>query len=119
MRSSTIVLAIGLLASPLALLANPAGAPMTNSLTDLVQYTPAPPDQTIHGRPLTDAPVSNLPPLGVAPVDRAAGPGSRDLSAGPVNATPFSAAPTSNLAAGSPATPNGTAAGVATPSLGK
>jgi hypothetical protein len=123
MRSSTLVLTIGMLASPLALLANPQSGPMTDGLVQMAQAT-AParqsaPDQSINGRPLLDAPVPDALPQGVAPADRAAGAGSRDLTAGPVNATPFSAAPTSGAQAGSPATPNGTPGGDVTPNLGR
>jgi hypothetical protein len=122
MRSSTLVLTIGMLASPLALLANPQNGQMTDGLFQMAQVTvPAQtaPDQSINGRPLADAPVSNLTAPGVSPVNRAAGPGSRDLTAGPVNSTPFSAAPTSALQAGSPGSPNGSAGGDVTPNLGR
>jgi hypothetical protein len=123
MRSSTLVLTIGLLASPLALLAKPQSEPMTNGSVQLAQATirsgQNAPDQSVNGRPLLDAPVPDTVPLGVSPANRAASAGSRDLTAGPVNATPFSAAPTSALQAGSPATPNGTAGGDATPNLGR
>jgi hypothetical protein len=119
MRSSTIVLAVGLLASPLALVDNPQSSDMTTGLAQLVQYaTGAPEQRVIGGRPLTDAPRAEPLP-GVAPVDRVAGPGSRSLNAGPVNALPFSAAPLSNAAAGSPGSPNGTPGDIATPNLGR
>jgi hypothetical protein len=123
MRSSTFVLTVGLLTAPLALLGSPQTAPMTDGVMQLAQNTvrnsQSAPDQSINGRPLTDAPTSDLVPLGVSPANRAAAAGSRDLTAGPVNATPFSAGPTSALQAGSPATPNGTAQGDATPNLGR
>ena len=122
MQSSTIVLTIGLLTAPVALLANPQVGPMTNGLEELAQNTiprtATAPDQSINGRPLEPAPVPGPPP-GVPPVERAAGPGSRDLVAGPVNSTPFSAGPESNMQAGSPATPNGRPGDVATPALGR
>jgi len=123
MRSSTLLLTVGLLAAPLALLDNPQTGPMTDELMQLAQNTvtnsQAAPDQSINGRPLLDAPVPDAVPLGVSPANRAAAAGSRDLTAGPVNATPFSAGPTSALQSGSPATPNGTAQGDATPNLGR
>ena len=119
MRPSTLVLTIGLLTAPVALLANPS---MTDGLQELAQNTipqsAIVPDQTIHGRPLEPAPVPGPLP-GIPPVERAGGPGSRDLVAGPVNSLPFSAAPTSNMQAGSPASPNGRPGDVATPSLGR
>ena len=118
MHSSTIVLAIGLLASPLALLGNSASQPMVQSLTQLAQYSTGAPEQSIHGRPLADAPVPDAIP-GLSPANRVATHESRSLDAGPVNATPFSAGPISNYAAGSPATPNGISGDVATPGLGK
>ena len=126
MRSSTIALTLGLLASPVALFANPQSQEMSNGLLELVQSTTqttipssqTAPDQSINGRPLLDAPVPGPPP-GIAPVDRVAGPGSRDLVAGPVNSTPFSAAPTSNLQGGSQAAPNGAPGGFVTPALGR
>jgi hypothetical protein len=122
MRSSTLVLTIGMLASPLALLANPQSAQMTDGLIQLAQVT-APsqtaPDQSINGRPLLDAPVPSISPPGVSPANRVAAPGSRSLTAGPVNATPFSAGPTSGLQSGSQATPNGTPGGDVTPNLGR
>ena len=122
MRPSTLVLTIGMLASPFALVANPQAGQMADGLLQMAQVTvPARnvPEQSVNGRPLTDAPVPGLAAPGVSPVNRAAGPGSRDLAAGPVNSTPFSAAPTSALQSGSPATPNGTPGGDVTPSLGR
>ncbi len=118
MRSSTLVLTIGLLATPFALLANPPPGPTPGGSMQLAQNSAVAPQQSINGRPLLDAPTGGPLP-GVAPVDRAGGPGSPSLTAGPVNATPFAAGPTSNYQAGSPGTPNGTPGGLATPNLGR
>lgn len=118
MQSSILVLITGLLTAPLALVGTAGSAPMQNKPVQTVQYSTGAPEQTIHGRPLTDAPVPDALPK-VAPVDRAAGPGSRSLDAGPVNATPFSAAPTSAEQAGSQAYSTGSTRDGGTPSLGK
>lgn len=118
MRSSTIVLVLGILAMPMALLANPQDRPMTDGLLQMVQLTTAAPEQTLNGRPLTDAPVAG-PIHGVSPAERVAGAGSRDLNAGPVASLPFSAGPVSNLQAGSQSTPNGGRDQNATPNLGR
>lgn len=116
MRSNPLALAVALLAVGQA--SRPGPATAAGWAAQLAQYSTGAPDQTINGRPLQDAPVPP-PAAGVAPVDRVAGPGSRSLSAGPVNATPFSAAPQSGQASGSPASPNGEPGGDVTPNLGK
>lgn len=124
MRPNTLVLFLGLLAAPLALFANPQTTAMADGLVQMVQLTTGgpgtttAPQETINGRPLEPAPTGGPMP-GVSPVDRAAGPGSRSLTAGPINATPFSAGPTSAVQSGSPASPNGTPGGDSTPNLGK
>ncbi len=75
----------------------------------------------------TPAPVPTVSDARVTPADRAGGPGAAN-SAGPVNATPFSAAPpelqsgggsNSENRDGSPATPAGQAGHVVTPSLSR
>jgi hypothetical protein len=123
MRSSTLVLTLGLLALPAALLANPPSQPMTDGVLQLAQNTlqnsASAPDQSVNGRPLLPAPVPSGPPPGISPAERVAGAGSRDLVAGPVNSTPFSAGPTSNMQAGSPGSSNGPPGGIATPNLGR
>ncbi len=120
MRSSTILLSVGLLATPLALLANPQAGAGTDGLMQLAQNTATSvPQQTINGRPLVDAPTAG-PPFGFPPEYRVADPGSRSLNAGPINSTPFSAGPLANSAAGSPGTPNGVPGDAfVTPNLGK
>jgi hypothetical protein len=122
MRSSTIVLVVGLLASPLALLASPdntasaAGFPLVADIQG---------DSTIQSQHLQDAPVPSVGPAGVAPVDRAAGAGGRTLDAGPTNSTPFSSTPSGTLSSGGAQISNAdrvdSAAGGAgvTPNLGK
>ncbi len=92
MRSRTIVVAAQLLAAPLG-----AG------LLQLAQTQTGVPDQTVHGRQLTDAPVSSLSPPDkptVAPVNRAAGPGLRSSDAGPPDSTPLSGPPSGTLTNG-------------------
>ena len=49
---------------------------------------------TSDGRNWEPAPTGGPLSDGVAPADRAGGRGGRDMSAGPANSTPFSAAPT-------------------------
>ena len=122
MRSSTIVLAIGLLASPLALLASPDSMASADSFTQLVG---AQSSDTVNGRVLTDAPVPSIGPTGVTPSDRVAGEGSRTLDAGPTNSTPFSSTPSGTLSSGGSQTSNtdrvnapSDASGV-TPNLGR
>jgi hypothetical protein len=95
MRSSTVIIAVQLLAIPLA-----AGR------MQLAQNATGVPDQTVHGQTLTDAPVSPLSPSvkpGVAAVDRAAGEGLRSSNAGPPDSTPFSGAPSGTLTNGAQA----------------
>lgn len=118
MRSSTIILALGIMATPVALLASPQSPGMTDGLLQMVQLTTSAPEQTLNGRPLTDAPVSG-PIHSISPADRAGGAGSRDLNAGPVASLPFSAGPVSNLQAGSQSTPNGGRNQDTTPNLGR
>ncbi len=122
MRSSTIVLAIGLLAAPLALIVSPDNEA---SAAGSQVFAAAQSQDTINGHVLTDAPVSSIPPQGVAPVDRVAGEGSRTLDAGPINSTPFSSTPTGTLSSGGTQVSNADrvnapadASGV-TPNLGK
>lgn len=123
MYSSTIVLAVALLAAPLALLTSPDNMTATDGFAQLVADNTV--SNTVNGRPLVDAPVPGGIPAGVAPVDRAAGEGSRTLDAGPVNSTPFSSTPSGTLSDGGTQTsksdrvdaPSG-GSGV-TPNLGK
>lgn len=122
MRSSTLVLAIGLLASPLALLASPDNTAVAAGFPTLAA---AQGSETINGHVLTDAPVPSVGPAGVAPVDRVGGEGSRTLDAGPTNSTPFSSTPTGSLSSGGTQVSNADrvnspadGAGV-TPNLGK
>ncbi len=122
MRSSTLVLAIGLLASPLALLASPDNAASAAGFAELVA---AQTQDTVNGHVLTDAPVPTVGPAGVSPADRVAGEGSRTLDAGPTNSTPFSNEPSGTLSSGGTQTSNADrvnspadASGV-TPNLGK
>lgn len=83
------------------------GLAQAPSVNDGRKWEPAP----------TGGPVSDP----VAPVDRAGGQGGRDVSAGPVNSTPFSGPPTDRAGGQtSPAsrdTPGSTEAG--TPALGR
>ena len=97
MHSRTIVLAVGLLAAPLSLLAAPDQSPATTA--DLWQVA-APADATINGHALEPAPIPTVGPAGVSPVDRVAGAGSHTLDAGPVNSTPFSDTPSGTLSSG-------------------
>ena len=123
MRSSTIVLAVGLLAAPLALLASPDNTAAAAGFPTLVADNQV--SNTVNGRPLVDAPISNLPLPGVAPVDRVAGAGDHATFSGPINSTPFSSQPTGTLSDGGTqiakadrANSPADAAGV-TPNLGK
>ena len=96
MRSSTIVLAVSLLAAPLSLLAAPQPAsPQGNML-----LAAAPLEGSVNGHALEPAPLPTVGPAGVSPVDRVAGPGSHTLDAGPTNSTPFSDTPTGSLSEG-------------------
>ena len=97
MHSRTIVLAIGLLAAPLSLLAAP-GVPSSGASG--FWLTAATTEDTVNGHQLSPAPVPDALPPGVAPVDRVAEPGSHTLSAGPTNSTPFSDTPTGTLSGG-------------------
>ena len=103
MRSTTLVLAVGLLASPLALLASPDN---TAEAAGSPQLAAAQTGDTVNGHVLTDAPVPTVGPAGVSPVDRVAGEGGRTLDAGPANSTPFSNAPTGTLSSGGSQTSN-------------
>ena len=103
MRSSTLVLAVGLLAAPLALLAssdNGAAAAGNGAVPGFPMLVAGQTENTVNGHVLTDAPVPSVGPAGLAPVDRVAGAGSRTLDAGPVNSTPFSSTPTGSLSSG-------------------
>ena len=98
MRSSTIVLTVGLLASPLALMTAP-GNPMGSA--SLITAANAQTSDTINGRVLTPAPVPSIQPPGVAPVDRFGGPASQTTNAaGPANSTPFSSTPSGTFTGG-------------------
>ena len=96
MHSRTIVLAVGLLAAPLSMLA----APDPSAGAGPIWAAAAPLQDTVNGRALEPAPVPALDPVGLPPVDRVAGPGTQSLSAGPVNSTPFSATPSGTLSDG-------------------
>ena len=96
MRSNTIVLAIGLLAAPLSLLAAPDPAPTPANLL----LAAAPLEGSVNGHALEPAPLPTVGPAGISPVDRVAGPGSHALDAGPTNSTPFSATPSGTLSEG-------------------
>ena len=97
MRSNTIVLAVGLLAAPLSLLAAPGSAtPQAGNIL----LAAAPLEGSVNGHPLEPAPTPTVGPPGVSPVDRVAGPGSHTLDAGPTNSTPFSDTPTGSLSEG-------------------
>ena len=122
MRSSTIVMTIGLLASPLAWLATPDNTAAAAGFT----LVAAPATETsVNGHVLTDAPMPRVGPEGIAPVDRAAGAGSRALESGPTNSTPFSSTPSGTLSSGGSQTSNSdrvntpTGGGDTTPNLGK
>ena len=97
MHASTLVLAVGLLASPLALLGSPENAVEAEAFPMLVA---GPADNTVNGHVLTDAPVPSIPEPGLSPADRVAGEGSRTLDAGPTNSTPFSSTPSGTLSSG-------------------
>ena len=97
MHSSILVLAVGLLATPLALRVSSNGDAAAAGFPMLAAVQA---DETVNGRVLTDAPVPSIPPAGLAPVDRVAGAGSRTLDAGPVNSTPFSSTPSGTLSSG-------------------
>jgi hypothetical protein len=121
MRSSTIVLATGLLAAPLSLLAG-----QDNTPAPVVPAADLSVTQTaVNGHVLTPAPMPAIGPSQGSRVDRMGGPDGQAMTAGPVNATPFSAAPAAPLtnagAQTSPAdrtAPPADGTGV-TPSLGK
>ena len=98
MRSNTIVLAVGLLATPLSLLA--ASSPGAPAPANIWTAAAVPFESSINGHARHPAPRPPVGPPGVAPVDRVAGPGSRTLDAGPVNSTPFSDTPTGTLSGG-------------------
>ena len=97
MRSNIIVLAVGLLAAPLSLLAAPDS---TTPPSGNVLLAAAPLEGSVNGHPLEPAPIPTVGPAGVSPVDRVAGPGSHTLDAGPTNSTPFSDTPTGSLSEG-------------------
>ena len=94
MRSSTIVLAVGLLAAPLSLVSVPNSLPDSGTGPSIFMHMAnAQTPNTVNGRRLEDAPVPGITPGGISPAERAGGPGSGTLDAGPANGTPFSAAP--------------------------
>ena len=95
MRSSTIVLVVGLLAAPLALFGSPeTGTPSTGFLQAANAQVPAKTGVFV------DAPVPRVDPAGISPSDRVAGPGGRALDAGPADGTPFSSTPSGTLQGG-------------------
>ena len=94
MRSSTIVLAVGLLAPPLALVASTGqGTPPASLIQTAKAQTSAP----AGARVFEPAPVPGVDPAGVSPADRVAGAGGRALDAGPTDGTPFSSTPSGTL----------------------
>ena len=101
MHSRLVAVAVAVVAAPLSLV-SPASSPFAGpSLTPtLANDEIGVIEKTIGGRPTVDAPLSNLPDQGIAPVDRGAQPGSRALDAGPINGTPFSSTPTGTLSDG-------------------
>ncbi len=98
MHPSHIAFAIALVASPLALL-TPAAGPATRQPL-LLAADPSLTKATPDGRPLEDAPLSNLGPQNLPAVDRAALPGTHSADAGPINGTPFSDTPSGTLSEG-------------------
>ncbi len=96
MRSSTIVLAVGLLAAPLALLTSPDNTAAAEGFPQLLADNDV--SNTVNGRPLADAPTPSVEPAGVAPSERVAG--ARTVEAGPVNSTPFSNTPSGTVSGG-------------------
>ncbi len=66
----------------------------------LAQNKTAAPVEMLNGRPVTDAPVSSIGPDRLSRSDRLAGPELRSSDAGPVDGTPFSAAPSGSLGGG-------------------
>ena len=92
MHPSKIAFAVALVASPLSLLTpakDPAGHLAGSSLFGLVDARAGAPEN-INGRPLVDAPLSNLDPEILPAQDRSV-PGFHADEAGPINGTPFSA----------------------------
>lgn len=122
MHSSTIVVAVALLAAPLSLIALPDNSA---AATGFMRVAGPVTDTSVNGHVLTDAPVPRVGPEGVAPVDRVAGAGGRALGAGPTNSTPFSSTPSGTLSSGGAQTGNSdrvnapTDASGVTPNLGK
>ena len=98
MRSSTIVLAVGLLAAPLAMLTSPNNPADAAGFAQLIADNSV--SNTVNGRPLIDAPVPSVAPAGVAPVNRVDGAGTPIVQAGPVDSTPFSNTPSGMLSGG-------------------
>ena len=120
MRSSTIVLAVGLLAAPLALFGSPgAGTPSGGLVQVASAQVPAKTGVFV------DAPVPRVDPAGISPADRVAGAGGRTLDAGPANGTPFSSTPSGTLGGGGTGESNADAirspadAGDTTPNLSR
>ena len=95
MHSRTIVLAVGLLAAPLSMLAVP-----DRSMGAAITTVAVPLPNTVGGRVLEPAPVPTVDAAGVSPADRVAGAGTRSTGAGPLNSTPFSATPSGTLSDG-------------------
>lgn len=98
MHPSNIAFAVALVASPLALM-TPAHSPTRSEALTFVA-DPAATPSAVHGRPLVDAPLSDLEPDNLSVVDRAAQPGIHSDDAGPVNGTPFSAAGSGTISEG-------------------
>ena len=98
MHARTIIAAIGLLAAPLSLFAAP-GATVLQPGAILPAAAPA--ESSVNGHKLEPAPMPTVGPAGVAPVDRAGGLNSPTAGAGPVESTPFSAAPQGMFSSGS------------------
>ena len=89
-----IALALLLLTGPLSV--GDVGSRFPAALVQVARAQP----NSVNGRRLEDAPISRLPPDGVSPSDRVAGPGGLTLDAGPSNGTPFSSTPSGTLSGG-------------------
>lgn len=98
MHTRIIIVATGLLSAPLSLLATPGTTALQPSA---IWPAAAPAESSVNGHTLAPAPMPTVGPAGVAPVDRAGGSNSRTEGAGPVESTPFSAAPEGMFSSGS------------------
>ncbi len=83
----TIAFAAVILVGPLALHGGAA----------LAQNATVTPVEMLNGRPVTDAPVSSIGPETMSRSERLSGSELRSSDAGPVDGTPFSAAPSGSL----------------------